>query len=197
MLLFEEVELLDFAGPLEVFSSAGRHWNWRPFKAYTVAEAAGPVRTRAQLTVIAEHSFETCPATELLLVPGGYGARRALDNPLALEFVERVGAQAERIFAVGNGGLLLAKAGLTRGAEIGVPKDALELLAEIDPSASGDADIDVCESGKLLTTGSTGRATELALTAVSRVLGAKQAATVAAVLGCDFSDGPVKIQVSD
>jgi transcriptional regulator GlxA family with amidase domain len=195
VVLFDEVELLDVAGPLEVFSRAGRHWNWRPFKVFTVAEKAGPVSTRGQLTVLADHAFDTCPPTELLLVPGGYGARRALQNEAALQFVKQRGAAAERILALGNGALLLAKAGLTADAEISAPADALELLAEIDPSARGTAEPAIHESGKLLSASASGQAVALALLMVSRILGSKQAAQVAAALGSDFDEGPRKIVV--
>lgn len=196
-LLFDEVELLDVAGPLEVFSSAGRHWNWRPFKVYTVAAAAGKVSTRGQLAVVAEHSFETCPTVELLLVPGGYGARRALRDARTVEFVRRAGTAAERVFCVGNGALLVAKAKLARGAELAVPKDAVEMLTEIEPSATAKLEQRLCESGKLLSAPATGSAVELALAGVARVLGAKQAAAVAGALGLEAPEPPLTIQISD
>ena len=188
VVLFDEVELLDVAGPLQVFSTAGRHWNWRPFKAFTVAEKAGSITTRGQLAIRAEQSFDACRAAELLLVPGGYGARRALEHRGTLEFVARVGGAADLVLAVGNGSLLLAKAGLTRNAELSVPGEALETLAALDPSARGSSDAALLASGKLLSTKSSGRAPALALAAVSRMLGAKQAAQTASTLGLDSED---------
>jgi len=188
IVLFDEVELLDVAGPLQVFSTAGRQWNWRPFKALTVAEKPGPIATRGQLAIRAEHAFDSCPAAELLLVPGGYGARRALEHQATLDFVARAGAAAELVLAVGNGALLLAKAGLTAGARLSVPKEADETLAELDPSAHGTSEPALLASGKLLSAAVSGLATTLALTAISRLLGAKQAVQTASTLGLDFED---------
>jgi len=195
VVLFDEIELLDVAGPLEVFSCAGRQWNWRPFKALTVAEQAGRITTRGQLAIFAEHAFDTCATADFLLVPGGYGARRALDNANVLGFVKRIGESAERILAIGNGSLLLAKAGLSAGAELSVPKDAVEALAELDPTARAASEPPLRESGKLLSAAASGQAVTLALSLVSKTIGVKLAAQVAATLGLEFAEGPTKIDV--
>jgi putative intracellular protease/amidase len=71
VVLFDEMDLLDVAGPLEVFSTAGRKWNWRAVKADLVATQPGLKATRAQLGVGPASPLSTCPEPELLLIPGG------------------------------------------------------------------------------------------------------------------------------
>jgi transcriptional regulator GlxA family with amidase domain len=185
-LLFDEVELLDVAAPLEILSSAGRNWNFRPFKIVTVAEQPGECQTRGQLSVCAGVGFDDCPALEILIVPGGYGARRALARPALVDFVRRAGDDCEALVSIGNGALLLAKAGLLAGVEVAVPEEALETLAELAPSARGNPEAGVRVSGKVVSATPGGRAFELGLHLVERALGKKQASNVARSLGLEW-----------
>src|SRR5262249_2873226 len=75
--LFDEVELLDVTGPLSVLSCAGRQWNFQPFKIELVASALGSVSTRSGLRLDATCACSASSGVECLIIPGGYGARRA------------------------------------------------------------------------------------------------------------------------
>lgn len=183
LLLFSEVELLDVVGPLQVLSQAGQHWNWRPFRVLPVAQTPGLVATRSQLRVEAAHSFDDAPEPELVLVPGGYGARRALRDVQLVAWLARAAGHAEVVVAVGNGSLLLAAAGLLGNVEISVPADACQLIAELEPSARPRSDLPVAESGKFVTAGRSAAGLDAGLIALARVLGPKHALGVAAELG--------------
>jgi transcriptional regulator GlxA family with amidase domain len=183
LLLFDEVELLDVAGPLQVLSHAGRHWNWRPFRVFAVAREAGIVETRSQLRLEARHAFGDAPEPELVIVPGGYGARRALDDAELVAWLARTAGRAEIVLAVGYGSLLLAKAGLLANADVAAPADACELIGELGPSARPKSDVAVAESGKLVTASRSAAGLDAGLIALARVLGAKQALGVAAEIG--------------
>lgn len=81
IVLFDEVEVLDFAGPYEVFSAVRleeekRREELSPFEVLTVAEGGRPITAAGGLRVIPDHSFESCPALDILVVPGGWGTRR-------------------------------------------------------------------------------------------------------------------------
>ncbi len=191
LLLFDEVELLDVAAMLAVLSSAGRKWNWRPFKVLTVAKAPGRITTRNQLVIEAEHALDACPGPELLILPGGYGARRALEDSTLVDWVQKAGQSAELVLAVGHGALLAARAGLADGQDVAVPTDARELLIEEAPLARPDTDAPgVVGSSKLLSAARSAAALELALAAVKRLLGQGQALGVAAALGIDTDKPP-------
>ncbi len=117
ILLYPDVELLDFAGPYEVFTTASRMALRLapaappPFAVCTVARQAGPVRARAGLQALADHGLDAHPAIDLLLVPGG-----VVDAPLAdgatLGWLARQAPQAEITASVCTGVFLLAAAGL-------------------------------------------------------------------------------------
>lgn len=199
VLLFDEVELLDVAAPLSVLSSAGRKWNWRPFKVTTVAAKPGPITTRNQLVIQAGSALDACRAPELLFLPGGYGARRAVSDSALVDWVREAGQAAGLVMTVGHGALLAAKAGLADGRDLAVPADSSALLAEVAPGARARVDAPgVVESDQLLSAAHSAVALELALAAVSRLLGRGQALGVAAALGHEMPDAepPVRIDVN-
>ena len=191
LLLFDEVELLDVAASLAVLSSAGRKWNWRPFKVTTVAVRAGRITTRNQLVIEAAGTLDDCPEPELLILPGGYGARRAARDDALVAWARKAGSGAELVLALGSGGLLAAGAGLADDQELAVPVDAGEFLAEIAPKARPAAvGAGVVESGRLLSAAHSALALDVALAAVGRLLGQGQARSVAAALGHDRNAAP-------
>ncbi|MET0411294.1 MAG: hypothetical protein ABW217_08350, partial [Polyangiaceae bacterium] len=102
IVLFDEVELLDVAGVMQVASAAGRHWNWRPFRLLPAALQKGPIATRSQLRLEASVALADHPEPELLFVPGGYGARRAAADRELVAWVARAAARAELVCALGS-----------------------------------------------------------------------------------------------
>src|ERR1041384_899020 len=95
ILIFDEVEVLDFCGPFEVFSVTGRNSSPTPFNVYTVAEKPGPVMARNQLSVNPRYTFADCPTPALLLVPGGWGTRQQMNNPAVIEWIRKLAPGAE------------------------------------------------------------------------------------------------------
>lgn len=200
LLLFDEVELLDVSGALGILTTAGRQWNWRPFKILAVAARAGSVDTRSQIRIESHTTFDSCDEPEILILPGGYGARRALEDTPMVEWIGRAGKKAEHCLAIGNGVLLAAKAGLCDGLEVAAGKDAAELLAELCPSARRNGTARFVDAGKLLTAPNAMGAMSASLHLVSRLLGKKQAQGVAATLGIAWAEsepGGVEIVESE
>lgn len=79
-LIFEDVEVLDFCGPFEVFSVANRFTDPPAFNVLSVAEKTGPVLTRGGLSVNPHHRLDDSPRPGLLLVRGGQGTRPEMHN---------------------------------------------------------------------------------------------------------------------
>ena len=182
LLLFDEIELLDVAGVAQALTVTGRQWNWRPFKIATVARSAGTIVTRSQLRIEAAHDFESCPASELLVVPGGYGARAASEDPALVDFVRQRAASAALTGALGYGSLVLARAGLLAGIETAATPEVEKFLLEIDSTIRASANSKIVESGNVVTARSGSASLDLALAIVTRLLGKKQALAVAAQL---------------
>src|SRR5262249_27123186 len=141
ILIFDEVEVLDFAGPFEVFSrtrlqpgvESRRSNEGAPFNAFPVAKRKNPVRAAGGLKITPTHGFADCPAVDLLVVPGGWGTRRLLEDQETLKWIQNVADNRAKITSVCTGSLLLAKLSLLRGKKATTHWSALDLLASLDP----------------------------------------------------------------
>ena len=100
IVVFENVEVLDFCGPFEVFSVTRMHdanpnEEPSPFEVLLVAERAGPVTTSGGMRVLPHCTFASCPRLDILLAPGGWGTRKELKNPVMLDWLRARAAEAE------------------------------------------------------------------------------------------------------
>ena len=111
ILMFDDVEVLDFAGPFEVFSVTSELSKGdRPFAVSTVAEQPGAVSARNGLSVNPDCTISDCPPPDILIVPGGQGTRKLIDNSAVINWIKDSARTAELVLSVCTGSLLLAKA---------------------------------------------------------------------------------------
>lgn len=200
VLLFDELELLDVAGPVQALTLAGREWNFRPFKIVPVAARPGLVGTRNQLRIEATSELAGCPSPEMIVVPGGYGARKAAGDDALVDWVKCAAATAQTVLAIGNGVLLLARAGLLDGGSVAAGAPLAELLREMSPTTHVDGEAHWREWGKVKTARTALGGIEAALDTVAKRLGRKQAAGVAREMGVAWTGtgtGDVSIIDSD
>jgi transcriptional regulator GlxA family with amidase domain len=116
ILLFDDVEELDWAGPWEVLSMAVS--DLPEARLVSVAEHAEPVRCAHGARVLADYGFDDAPELDVVLVPGGQGTRREADNPVLLEWLRKTAERCRWVASVCTGSLLLHQAGLTSGRRI-------------------------------------------------------------------------------
>lgn len=114
ILVFGDVEVLDFAGPFEVFGVAAARPGPAPFSVRIVALERSEVIARNGLELRAQ-TVSALERPNILVVPGGYGTRRELNNPKMIEYIRKVGGASDYILSVCTGALLLARAGLLEG----------------------------------------------------------------------------------
>lgn len=186
ILIFDDVEVLDFAGPFEVFSVTGRRQNLEPFHVFTVAEHLRPVNARNGLSINPRHSFADCPPSDILLVPGGYGTRREMKNPVMLEWVAQRARQAELALSVCSGALLLAAAGLLDGLAATTHHMALEELRLIATRTDIRADQRIVDNGHIVLSAGISAGLDMSLYIVSRLLGREQAEETAVYMEYDW-----------
>src|SRR5215470_5855673 len=116
ILIFPDAEELDFVGPWEVLTSTKA---LRPEdRVVTIAETREPVRCAKGLQVIPDHSFDDAPKLDVVLVPGGQGTRREVNNPVLIEWLRKAGAQCTWVTSVCTGALLLHEAGFAKGKRV-------------------------------------------------------------------------------
>src|SRR5689334_9543775 len=102
LVIFDEIEVLDFCGPLEVFSvtrlnEERRREEASPFEVLLICQSSQPVKTAAGMRVIPDVTFERCPRLDILVVPGGWGTRREMNNPAMLSFVRSRASEVETL----------------------------------------------------------------------------------------------------
>jgi transcriptional regulator GlxA family with amidase domain len=139
ILIFENVEVLDFAGPFEVFSrtrvdpsrEALRTDEGAPFRVFTVAKTRAPVTATGGLRVEPHHGFADAPPIDLLLVPGGFGTRALVDDRETIDWIRRTAGRARQVTSVCTGSLLLTRAGLLEGKRATTHWAALDELAAL------------------------------------------------------------------
>ncbi|HYO98075.1 MAG TPA: DJ-1/PfpI family protein [Polyangiaceae bacterium] len=195
LVVFEEVELLDLAAPLQVLSAAGRSWNFRPYRIVVAAPSAGLVSTRNQLRVEATTALAEMPAAEIVWIAGGYGARRLTDDPLALGEIARLAQGATLTAAVGWGVGVLAAAGCIGSRSVASSLELDPVVRRSAPAAQLSAAPGVIADGPLLTVANTGAALELALTVVRLTMGAKLAEKVIAELALEQHRSSERIEL--
>ena len=171
VLVFDEAEVLDVAGPYEVFSVAGRRSGLEPFTVSLVGANEGPVTLRNGFVVLPQHTIASAPPIDLLLIPGGYGTRRELSNVALLEWVKAQAAKAELVLSVCTGSLLLAKAGLLDGLGATTHHDAVDLLRQLAPTAAVEPRERFIDNGRVITSAGVSAGVDMALHVVERLLG--------------------------
>jgi transcriptional regulator GlxA family with amidase domain len=171
LLIFEDVEVLDFCGPFEVFTVANRYADPSAFNVLSVAEKPGPVLTRGGLGVNPHHRLADCPRPDLLLVPGGQGTRREMHNPVVIDWIRQASEKAELVLSVCTGALLLAKAGLLDGLEATTHHGAIDLLREVAPKTNVHADRRFVDNGRVVCSAGIAAGIDMSLHVVARLLG--------------------------
>ncbi len=171
ILLFDEVEVLDFAGPFEVFSVCGRRSQLEPFLVTTVSERGQSIRARNGLVVTPTHSFASCPPIDLLLVPGGFGTRREMRNPVVLEWVAKHGRSCELLLSVCTGALVLGSAGLLDGLAATTHHMAFPELRAAAPHTAILDDARIVDNGRVILSSGVSAGIDMSLHVVARLHG--------------------------
>lgn len=176
IVLFEGVEVLDFCGPFEVFSVVRLEEERRreapsPFEVCLVAERPEPVTTSGNMKVIPHYTFGSCPPLHILVVPGGWGTRRELNNPAMLRWLRTRAAEVETLTSVCTGSMLLGFAGLLDGRRATTHWRSLSWMRDSFPEVRVEFQEHVVEDGRVVTSAGISAGIDMALRVVVRYLG--------------------------
>ncbi len=201
ILLFDEVEVLDFAGPFEVFSVTGRRRLGEPYEVFTVAEKP-LVTARNSLVITPTYTFETCPHADFLLVPGGggyrddgtaFGSRREMNNPVLLKWVRERSEDAAHLLSVCTGALILAKAQLLENLSATTHYLALDSLRKISPTIRVTADKRYIDNGKVVLSAGVSAGIDMSLYMVSKMQGMEVALETAHYMEYDWKQNELSL----
>lgn len=172
--LFEGMELLDFAGPYEVFTMVNQG-DPSTFNVYTVSENQPEVRSFNGLVAKADYTFNNSPHADILVIPGGINPSDQLANERVLNWIKEQSSHAEIILSVCTGTLLLAKAGLLKGLSATTHHMAYDLLVELAPDATIKKGKRFIDNGKIITSAGVSAGIDSSFYVVSRLLGTEVA----------------------
>ena len=178
ILLFDRVEVLDFAGPYEVFSIT-RYFGddgaeVAPLRISLIANES-PVTSVSGMRLLPDFDLQSCPELDVLLVPGGPGVHAARENPELVMWVAERSRQVQMLASVCTGAYLLAKAGCLKGRRATTHWDWVERLQPLEPTATLSQNKRVEVDGNLYTSGGVTAGIDLALRLVEELLGAEVA----------------------
>ncbi|MEV7431510.1 DJ-1/PfpI family protein [Nocardioides sp. NPDC092400] len=172
ILAFDDMEVLDYAGPYEVFNVAGELGAGTPFEVRSVGLTGAPVVGRGGFTVLPTHALEECPPPDVLVVPGGAGVRPLLEDERLLAWLRERAAEVELLMSVCTGSLLLARAGLLARRRATTHHTAFDELAALDPTLTVERGQRFVRSAeRLWTSAGVSAGVDLALKAVDELAG--------------------------
>jgi transcriptional regulator GlxA family with amidase domain len=171
ILIFDDVEVLDFAGPFEVFSVTNELNDYSLLNVYTVAGEKSPVTARNGLSVNPDYSIVDAPQPDILIIPGGRGTRPLLLHQDILAWITRSAHTADKVLSVCTGALLLAKVGLLGGIKSTTHHSAFETLAEIAPDTEIVRDARFVDNGKIITSAGISAGIDMSLYVIEQLYG--------------------------
>ena len=187
ILIYDNVEVLDFAGPFEVFSVV-RH-DEAPLitdpcavRILLVAERAEPVTAMGGMRVVPDFDFASCPPLDVLIVPGGPGERTEHDNPATLEFLRARAPETKITASVCTGAFLLGKAGLLHGRRATTHFMSKMRMRGMFPSVEVVEDIRYVDESEIITSAGISAGIDMTLYILKRLLGEDAARSAAEMM---------------
>jgi transcriptional regulator GlxA family with amidase domain len=193
--IFDDVEVLDFAGPFEIFSVCGlRSGGEKPFNVYTVAEKQN-IRARNNLLITSNYLLADCPKPDIVLIPGGggmhadgtpFGSRKEMHNEILLNWVKQQNKTTELMLSVCTGSLILAKAGLLEGLSATTHWKAVEAMQEAAPNTTLFPEKRWVDNGRIILSAGVSAGIDMSLYVISKLLGAAVADENAQYIQYDY-----------
>ena len=185
ILLYPEVELLDFAGPSEVFGNA------KGFQVYTVSTGDKQIKTKNNtLQIDPDYTIRDAPQPDILVIPGASTKtlEPLLNNQALIDWIRKTNEKTGLTMSVCTGAEFLSKAGLLNNRSATTHSGAIDLLQELTPKAKFVKDVRYVEDGKIITTAGVSAGIDGALHVVAKLKGMREALLVTGILEYDKWD---------
>ena len=187
ILVFDDVEVLDFCGPFEVFSVANRDVEPQLFDISVVA-LSEKIVARGGLSVNPHHSLESCPQADILLIPGGIGVTPQIEDEAVVNWVISQASTAQLVTSVCTGAVLLGRAGLLDDLDATTHHRCIEQLQRVAPRTRVVTNKRFVDEGRFITSAGISAGIDMALHIVCRLAGIKIARDVAARMEYDWNN---------
>lgn len=177
ILIFNEVEVLDFTGPFEVFSIARYTGsNQKAFNVSTIAQRKEMIKARNGLKVYPDYCFEDAPHFDILIIPGGYGAEEIeIHNKEIINWIENRIKDVEIMASVCTGAFLLAESGLLDGKKATTHWMDIDRLEKEYSKIKVQRDVKFVDEGSIITSGGISAGINMSFHIIQRLLGVEVA----------------------
>ncbi|MGE1012823.1 AraC family transcriptional regulator [Bacillus wiedmannii] len=184
--LFNEVEVLDFAGPFEVFSVTEEDEE-KPFTVYTVSQNGEMITARNGLKVKPDYSIEDLPPVDILIIPGGKGVREnEVQNDIIINWVRQQMKEVKLMTSVCTGALLLAKAGLLEGLKATTHWASIQTFKKDFPNVEVMENVKFVDEGHIITSAGISAGINMSFHIVKNLLGVEIAEETAKSMEYDI-----------
>ncbi|MEE4178767.1 MAG: DJ-1/PfpI family protein [Bacteroides sp.] len=171
ILLFDDVELLDFAGPYEVFSVANELNDFKLFNISTISETGQAIKSVHGMKVLPDYSIQNCPAIDILVIPGGEGTKNVIGNLPLMDWMQSTCERSEITFSVCSGARVLAKLGLLDNQEFATHQLVVDDVLRIASGAIANREKRFIDNGGIMTSAGISAGIDLALYVVEKLHG--------------------------
>jgi transcriptional regulator GlxA family with amidase domain len=187
ILIFDDAEVLDFAGPFEVFSVTSQLNNYEPFSVFTVAKQSSPVAAVNGLSVNAAYTFTNHPPIDILIIAGGQGTKKLMDDPVTLTWIAEIQDRAGITLSICSGARLLGKLGLLDNKPFCTHPEVYEHIKEIAPAGIPRKEKRFVQTDeRIYTSGGISAGIDLSFYIVEKLLGQKTALETARYIEYDY-----------
>jgi len=171
ILLFDDVELLDFAGPYEVFSVANELNDFRLFNVFTISESGNANRSVHGMRIMPDYSIHNCPAIDILVIPGGEGTKNVINHALLMNWIKVTCEKSEITFSVCSGARVLARLGLLDNQEFATHHLVVDDVLSIASGARVKIDKRFVDNDRIMTSAGISAGIDLALHILEKLHG--------------------------
>ena len=171
LLLFNDVEVLDFAGPFEVFSVTNELHKHTLFNIKTVSCHQRTISARNGLSVNCDYLISQVESAHILIIPGGSGTRKLVNDSDCIDWIQKIAANAEQVLSVCSGALLLAKAKLLDGLKATTHYQVFDELAPLAPDTELIKDTRFVDNGTIVTSAGISAGIDMSLYIIKKLYG--------------------------
>ena len=196
--LFDKVEVLDFAGPFEVFTTASRVRIYQqsgsaaPFNVFTIADNIRPVHARGGLLVLPKYDLVNHPHIDVLIIPGGIVSEE-LQRGSVIQWIAHCTRKASIIASVCTGAFLLGKAGLLDGKQVTTHWDDIPAFREMFPGIAVLEETRWVDTGKIVSSAGISAGIDMSLHLVERLEGEALAVSTARQMEFDWQNSGLRL----
>lgn len=149
--IYNDVEVLDFTGPYEVFNAANNVLKEKMFDMFLVAESTDVVFASSGLKIVPHSSINNSPQSDILIIPGGEGRRIQMNHPIVLDWVKSQFIDLKYLLSVCTGSFIIGKAGLLKGLKAATHHSRYDEFEKTFPDTELVKNVSYIDNGKIIT----------------------------------------------